>query len=67
VSQLLFEYKRGESEEEAERLNTIDYGEGEGDEDEGLVNRKKRRTTIHYETKRIEVGTMKFISLIDSV
>ena len=32
VSKLLFEYKKGETEEEAERLNTIEYGEGEEEE-----------------------------------
>lgn len=51
VSRLLFDYKKGETEEEAERLNTIEYGEG--DEEESLVNRKKRRTTIHYDERKI--------------
>jgi hypothetical protein len=51
VSKLLFDYKKGETEEDAERLNTIEYGEG--DEEETLVNRKKRRTTIHYDERKI--------------
>lgn len=49
VSRLLFDYKKGESEEEAERLNTIEYGE----EEEVVVNRKRRRTTIHYDERKI--------------
>jgi hypothetical protein len=32
-----------------------------------VVNRKKRRTTIHYDERKIEVGTIKFISLVDCV